>query len=228
MRDGKRIQEQPGLGMARSQIVWVTLGGIVAIGITFALGVQVGRRAEKLAAAQHEAPMDPLKRIDEERKLHDELTFYARLTQPKNEHADAVPLPTKKSRAPDTTKIATDAVEEAPVAVPVPTPAPAPAPVAVIADTATADVAKALGKGPAKTGEYTIQVSSFQTSEEANAYASSLKRKGYTPYVVSTQITGKGTWHRVRLGAFETSEAANAAKAQLGQADIAGWVLKSE
>ncbi|MBC7793087.1 MAG: hypothetical protein H7Z43_05225, partial [Clostridia bacterium] len=54
---------------ARSQIVWLTLGGMVAIGITFALGVMVGRRAEKLQAAQHEAPLDPLKRIDDERKI---------------------------------------------------------------------------------------------------------------------------------------------------------------
>lgn len=254
MRDARRIQEHLG---ARSQIVWLTLGGMVAIGITFALGVMVGRRAEKLAQAQHEAPADPLKRIDDERKIQDELTYYARLTQPKGDHFVASPLPSKKTKAPDTTQlVATDAVDStlfapppvAPVA-PVaakpepaqivvaqaPTPAAQPKPAAaepikapVVSDRAGADAAKDLHSGRATTGQYTIQVSSFQTADEANAYAGSLKRKGYSPYVVSTQIAGKGTWYRVRVGAFATSDAANAAKQQLMSNDIAGWVVKSE
>jgi cell division septation protein DedD len=91
-----------------------------------------------------------------------------------------------------------------------------------------ANPAAGLAKGPAKSGEYTIQVSSFQTAEEANAYAASLKRKGYAPYVVATQIAGKGTWHRVRLGAFATADAATLAKQHLVAADIAGWVVKGE
>lgn len=228
-------------------MVWLTLGGMVAIGITFALGVMVGRRAEKLAAVQHESPTDPLKRIDDERKIQDELTFYARLTQPKSDSYAADPLPSKKTKAPDTTKmIATDAVDATlfappavvPAAAPVkaevavvvaPTPAPtAPIHAPVISDKAGAAAANALASGRASAGQYTIQVSSFQTSDEANAYAASLKRKGYTPYVVSTQIAGKGTWYRVRLGAFATSESANAAKQQLMSADIAGWVVKAE
>jgi DedD protein len=216
--------------MGRAQIVWLTLGGVVAIGITFALGVMVGRRAEKLAAAQHEAPLDPLKRIEEENKLHDQLTFYARLTQPKGATVGSeTPLPNKKNKLPDTTKMATDAGEEptftAPVAAAPQLPPPSPPPAA--ADQAT-DIGKALAKGPAKTGEYTIQVSSFQTNEEANAYAASLKRKGFTPYVVSTQIAGKGTWHRVRLGVFASADDASRAKSELAQNDIPGWVLKSE
>ncbi len=228
MRDGRRVSEQ--LSSARSQIVWLTLGGLVALGMTFALGVMVGRRAEKLSVAQHEAPIDPLKQIDAEHKLHDELTYYARLTQAHGERptvASADPLPNKKTRAPDTTKIATDAVAEPvrPVAPPTPTPPAAPTPTVAAPST---DSAAALSKGPAKSGEYTIQVSSFQTAEEASAYAASLKRKGYSPYVVATQIAGKGTWHRVRLGVFPTADAATLGKQQLVAADIAGWVVKAE
>ncbi|MEZ0315077.1 MAG: SPOR domain-containing protein [Myxococcota bacterium] len=228
MRDVRKIQTH--LGSARSQIVWLTLGGLVALGMTFALGVMVGRRAEKLSAAQHEQPSDPLKQIDAEHKLHDELTYYARLTQNHGERptvAAAEPLPNKKTRAPDTTKIATDAVEPARVAAPA-APAPAPVPAPAPALEPASDTATGLAKGPAKSGEYTIQVSSFQTAEEATAYASSLKRKGYSPYVVAMQIAGKGTWHRVRLGVFPSSEAATLAKQQLVAADIAGWVVKSE
>jgi cell division protein FtsN len=222
---------------ARSQIVWLTLGGIVALGITFALGVMVGRRAEKLAAAQHEAPLDPLKQIDDEHKLHDELTYYARLTQSRGEHPSASePLPSKRTRAPDTTKIATDALQTVQAVAP-PSTAPAPpamlvpptaAPEPPVSEKAGTDSTAALARGPAKTGEYTIQVSSFQTADEASAYAASLRRKGYSPYVVATQIAGKGTWHRVRVGVFRTPESANLAKQQLLAADIAGWVLKSE
>ena len=229
MRDVRKIQTH--LGNARSQIVWLTLGGMVALGMTFALGVMVGRRAEKLQAAQHEAPMDPLKQIDAEHKLHDELTYYARLTETRGERptvAAAEPLPTKKTRAPDTTKIATDAVEPARVTAAPATPPSTPVVALEAVPAPVSDVAAALGKGPAKTGEYTIQVSSFQTADEATAYAASLKRKGYSPYVVATQIAGKGTWHRVRLGVFPSADAATAAKQQLVAADIAGWVVKAE
>ncbi len=53
-------------------------------------------------------------------------------------------------------------------------------------------------------GEYTIQIGSFKTEEEAKEIAESLISKGYPAFVTTGQIPGKGTWYRVRIGTFKT------------------------
>ena len=84
----------------------------------------------------------------------------------------------------------------------------------------------ALDLGPASHGEYTVQVSSFQTEREANAAAASLRRKGFTPFVVNADVSKRGTWYRVRLGRFTKQADAAKAKDILASADIPAWVLK--
>jgi len=62
---------------------------------------------------------------------------------------------------------------------------------------------------PAGKGAFTLQLSATQTREEADRFASSLKAKGYAPYIVAAQVPGKGTWYRVRLGGFPSRDAAS-------------------
>jgi cell division protein FtsN len=76
-------------------------------------------------------------------------------------------------------------------------------------------------------GEFTVQVSAFQTSEEAEAYKASLTRKGYNPYVIPAEIAGKGIWYRVRVGRYETKTRANEAKAQLALVNIPSFVVEA-
>jgi septal ring-binding cell division protein DamX len=79
---------------------------------------------------------------------------------------------------------------------------PKPAPIPVISASATDS-----SKGKAR---FTLQLSSFQTREEAETFA-----KKFDPektYLVVSEIPGKGTWYRVRLGDFANAKDALAGK----------------
>ncbi len=52
-------------------------------------------------------------------------------------------------------------------------------------------------------GGYQLQVSSFKTAPEAEAFASALRRRGHKAYVEPAQVKGRGLWHRVRIGPFK-------------------------
>jgi hypothetical protein len=83
------------------------------------------------------------------------------------------------------------------------TPTPSPStPVPVIGAAATDSV-----KGKA---HFTLQLSSFQDRGEAEAFAS--KFGSEKTYLVVSEIPGKGTWYRVRVGDFATAKDAIAGK----------------
>ena len=60
---------------------------------------------------------------------------------------------------------------------------------------------------------FTLQLSSFQDKAEADAFLAATKSAGFQPYVVEADVTGKGTFYRVRLGSYRSLDAANDAKA---------------
>ena len=57
-------------------------------------------------------------------------------------------------------------------------------------------------------GGYQLQVSSFKTQTEADAFASALRRRGHKAYVESAQVKGRGLWFRVKVGPFKYRHAA--------------------
>jgi len=59
-------------------------------------------------------------------------------------------------------------------------------------------------------GRFALQLSSFQDKGEAEAFAK--KFKSEKPYMVVSEIPGKGTWYRVRVGDFGSAKDALAAK----------------
>jgi DedD protein len=59
-------------------------------------------------------------------------------------------------------------------------------------------------------GRYALQLSSFQDKSEAEAFAQ--KFESEHPYMVVSEIPGKGTWYRVRVGDYATAKDALAAK----------------
>jgi len=73
------------------------------------------------------------------------------------------------------------------------------------------------GLSPAASGaqdkaksRFLLQLSSFQDRAEADAFA---RRFGaQSAYVVATEIPGKGTWYRVRVGSYGSLQEAAAAK----------------
>jgi DedD protein len=58
-------------------------------------------------------------------------------------------------------------------------------------------------------GGYQLQVSSFHTDGEAQAFADQLRARGHHAYVVEAHVPGRGTWFRVRIGPFATQHAAS-------------------
>ena len=52
-------------------------------------------------------------------------------------------------------------------------------------------------------GGYQLQVSSFKTQNEADAFAGALRRRGHKAYVEPAQVKGRGLWYRVRVGPFK-------------------------
>jgi septal ring-binding cell division protein DamX len=232
MRDSRRNQERTEIRLDRVQVIWLTLGGVVALCLVFALGVLVGRRAASFAPTP--AVADPIAQVDAAGDLHEELTFYDKLTEP----APAKRSPPKRIAAAPAEPNAAPELDEAPEpnAAPKPTPAPvaeppvaaSPAPAAPTPASEDAAIRDALAGGPAKPGDYTIQVSAYQSMAEAQAYKASLERRGFKPYIVTGHVRGRGVWYRVRLGRFASESQANLGKALLARADIPAWVLKSE
>lgn len=60
----------------------------------------------------------------------------------------------------------------------------------------------------AQGGDYTIQVSSFRSLDQASELKGRLSRKGYAAYVQSVDLQERGTWHRVRIGAYRDKDGA--------------------
>jgi hypothetical protein len=59
-------------------------------------------------------------------------------------------------------------------------------------------------------GRYTVQVISYETRGEAAAFAAALRARGYGAFVMSAEVPGRGTMHRVRVGPFENLRSAEA------------------
>ncbi|HEY7535209.1 MAG TPA: SPOR domain-containing protein [Thermodesulfobacteriota bacterium] len=57
-------------------------------------------------------------------------------------------------------------------------------------------------------GEYTVQIGAFQKEEEAKEMVNNLKSKGYPVFIKTTEVHGKGTLYRVRIGKFSSREIA--------------------
>jgi len=163
-------------------------------------------------------PVQPLAAIDSAQKKHDAMKFYTRLTQKE------VPGVAEHVAEPESGLTESKAAPEAVAALP-------------REETAKQAIARIGQPKPsampitrkiqAQAGQFTVQVSAFQTSEEAEAYKSSLARKGYRPYVIPAEIPGKGTWYRVRVGRYDDKNAATEAKAQLALVNIPSFIVEA-
>jgi len=59
-----------------------------------------------------------------------------------------------------------------------------------------------------KEGGYQLQVSSFRTQTEADAFAAQLRARSHKAYVLEAHVPNRGTWYRVRIGPFPSQHAA--------------------
>ena len=180
------------------------IGCLVVLGVTFALGVTVGRRwpdglplpglhAIATVRGERDAPRRPEGRgLDKDKtktpaESAPPLTFYRELTAP----LTAPPLLTAKP-------------ERVEAAQPAETAKNAESPVAE-----RAPAAKAGGDG-----RFTVQVAAFKAPAPAEALRARLADNGQDVYVHEAEVGGV-TQYRVRVGSFTTREAANEAAARL-------------
>ncbi|RMF84715.1 MAG: SPOR domain-containing protein, partial [Nitrospinota bacterium] len=56
--------------------------------------------------------------------------------------------------------------------------------------------------------KYTLQVAAFREKKRAQKLLQDLARKGYEPYIVSTDNSQNESWHLVRIGRFSSAERA--------------------
>jgi len=200
VRDVHKLKEKYELSLDTRQILTLTFVGVIALGGVFVLGVAVGK---KLAAEDKGSqPIDLLAQLDAKSPPEPKLTYQDELT--KEAPKPKPPPPAEEPKPP-----------------PPPTPAPGPAPVPepeVAVPTRTVerdagDLKEAIARAqkPAEAtpdGSWTLQLSAYQDKAEADRFAADLRGKGYAPYVVEANVTGKGTWYRVRMGRFATKDAA--------------------
>ena len=81
---------------------------------------------------------------------------------------------------------------------------------------------------PIPTGEYTVQVGSFENLPEARRLHERLKKKGYKVFIIPATIEGK-TFHRVRVGGYATKEEALKLGEVLKEREgLPAWVVRTE
>jgi DedD protein len=193
-RNVERWREKIEVKLDNRQVFFLFFGSAVVACMLFVLGVMVGKRIESRGQAEAPQLQDPLAALD---RAHQppvgvaapdpQLTFPSTLggapkIKPAAAHA-SVGLPKIISPKPAALK---------PVAASKPAPSmPAPA----------ADPARAKGK-------YTLQVSTFASSADAEAFVQKLPGA----FVIAGDVAGKGTLYRVRFGNFASYKDAAAAK----------------
>jgi cell division septation protein DedD len=207
MRDLERWKDKVELSLDGRQIFFLFFGGAVAACLLFVLGVLVGKRLEARALALTPPPVDdPLAALDQlgDTTSDDEsLTFHKALTRDARREpikiASAVPLIPVAARpepAPETPK-------ETPKAEP---PKEAPKPAAAAAPAPAAKDASAL--------HFTLQLSAFPERAGAEEFMRKIQAAGYKPFLVASEIPGKGVFYRVRVGDYSSRQAANDAKGE--------------
>lgn len=80
--------------------------------------------------------------------------------------------------------------------------------------------------GAAKDIEFTVQVASYPSLDEAKSHANKLVSKGFPAYPVEAQIKGK-SWYRVSVGSFKSQKEAGDYRATLmKEADLKSAIVQ--
>jgi cell division septation protein DedD len=240
MRDLDRWKDKVELSLDGRQIFFLFFGSAVAACLVFVLGVLVGKRLEARALALTPAPVeDPLAALDQLGEADDAdegLTFHKALTKDavaaKKPVAEKVEKPADLPLPPPPPPAAPivaskPVVVEPPAAPPAPVVAPAPKPVVAAAKPAPLPpgkpqvVAAAAPKKPdaakkpdALSSHFTLQLSAFPEKSDAEEFMKKIQTAGYKPFLVASEIPGKGIFFRVRVGDYASRQAAVDAKAE--------------
>ncbi|HKX06402.1 MAG TPA: SPOR domain-containing protein [Methylomirabilota bacterium] len=211
---------------------WLMLGGavVVILGLTFALGLLVGRQLARSSIATAPPPSvseaarkaaTPASRrggiaaetmADRPPEPTEKLTFYQTLTEPLNGAGPAKP-DSKPVTVPVTVPVS--------VKISAPSPAPVTPPAAVLAPAASPSLPPAPGKAAAPaakaptlpaaaTSPWTVQVGAFKNRRQAEDTRQQLVSAGLEAYVASVAAQDGQPRFRVRVGTYRSREEAAA------------------
>jgi len=228
----KAEKKSPGENRKRVPVQKKSRQWIILLAVSawmFALGVLVGRGTSPVhfdiealqseLASLRQAVMEKEKlrfRISEDSgKNPDQLEFYENL---KKSAPERTPPPTKKNTAkpgPVAQKAGEKKKSPAPARIDKPAPQEKPA-------------KKPPTGAPAEPGKkpYTVQVASLKEAKSADAMVDQLRAHGYPAYLERTEIEGKGTWHRVRIGSFSGPSDAAKTMESLKNAQLKPMLIK--
>lgn len=226
MAQTRRRTGGPGFGQ------WIVLGGavVVILGLTFTLGMLVGRQlARSNLVALGPSPSEAARRgtatpasrrggiaaetmADRVPESTEKLTFYQTLTEP----LGATGAPRSDPSKPVTVKVS--APEPRPVA-PAPPSTPAPAapslPPAASAPALPPATKAPVAAAPAAPNGWTVQVGAFKNRHQADETRQHLAAAGLDASVVSVSAQDGQPRFRVRVGTYRTREEAVAAAQRL-------------
>jgi DedD protein len=242
LRDVERWKDKIEVRLDNRQVFFLFFGSALVACLLFILGVIVGKRLESRGRAVAPEIEDPLALLDkvaasprtgpEPPVALPKVLFGASLppapakpaakpgpakpatTEPRPSAAKpaAEPKPTAAKAVSEPRQVKPAAKTEPTVASQKPvTPKPeaaakaSPTPAKKVAIAAPAAAADAKAKG-----RFTLQLGSFPDRAEAEAFSQRFTPQG--AYVIASEIPGKGTWYRVRVGDYATAKDAIAAK----------------
>jgi len=216
---------------------WIALltAGTIIMGLTFTLGILVGRQWSRptsvTAAAENGArkTVPPGKRgglagadVDPPPMDQKQLTFYQTLTAPLGRgSADAAPRHEDKARAVSASEPARSDAHA-----PAPTYTSRSEPVVekpVTADSASAD--KGSRAAAESTGPWAVQAAAFKTQAQADALQKQLRQAGFDAYVAAATTSDGQANYRVRIGTFKSkAEAQRVAERVRGERSLAAFI----
>jgi DedD protein len=242
MRDLDRWKDKVEISLDGRQIFFLFFGSAVAACLIFVVGVLIGKRIEARALALQPAPIeDPLAALDQlgdADEVDEGLTFHKALAPPRAEKPAAEPKkiekpveakkvePKPQPAAPKpmapkaAVAIADDAVDddvgdvkpagEAKQEASKPEPKPQALPAA------RAQVVQQAGakKPDATAAHFTLQLSAFPDKADAEEFMRKIQSAGYKPFLVASEIPGKGVFYRVRVGDYGSRQSAVDAKSE--------------
>lgn len=207
-----------------SKLFIIPVGVALMVGFFF-LGYYVGKyQSKSVVRSENAIPLPEI--VSKNLPKPDEFTFYKTLTDKgdKTVSIDLKPKPPAGEKQPERTPIRTEPVREKTAPQPkqdkkielkverektavVKQPEPKlPAPVKKEAPSTNGQNAKL---------RYSLQIASYQEKEMAEEDVKKMKQRGYAAFVVASELPGKGTWYRVRLGSFINKKSAEKLQKEL-------------
>ncbi len=198
-----------------AKVLFIPIGIVLVIGFFF-LGYFVGKYQSKAGSAPADAA-PPLPEIESKQAPKPEdLTFYKTLTDKsdKTVSIDLHPAPAgqgehdaKKSSGADKAEEKGTQTKKEKTAATAPVSA-SKQPLAVKKE----NTSSALKNTKVR---YTLQIASYQEKGMADDDIKKMKQRGYAAFVVASDLPGKGTWYRVRLGSFSSKTSAEKLQKEL-------------